>query len=326
MSTDLFLGLTPDWVLKAVEAAGLEPTGHVMALHCLENRVYDLRLEDGQHVVAKFYRPARWTEASILEEHQFLFDLQEAEIPVCAPLRFADGRTLHTVEGIHYAVWPRTGGRSPEELNDEQVEILGRLVARIHNVGAMRGVEHRPTLDSESYGMEGLELLESQSILPPQYRDRYRDAVERIVDVYDVMAADIPLIRIHADCHHGNLLNGRDGWFFLDFDDFRMGPAVQDIWLLVPGRDPVDRDQREQFVEAYRQFRPFEPRWLGLVEPLRGLRYIHYAAWVARRWNDPAFPQSFPHFNTERYWDKEVRDLEEQADLCEDEEARWGYA
>lgn len=326
MSTDLFLALTPDWVLKAVEAAGLEPTGHVMALHCLENRVYDLRLEDGSHVVAKFYRPARWSEEAILEEHRYLFDLLEAEIPVCAPLRFADGRTLHSVEGIHYAVWPRTGGRSPEELNDEQVDILGRLVGRIHNVGATQDVYHRPVLDAEAYGMEALEVMEDRGIVPPQYQARYREAVERIVDVYEVMAENVPLLRIHADCHHGNLLCGREGWFFLDFDDFRLGPAVQDIWLLVPGRDQEADEQRKRFVQAYRQFRPFESKWLGLVEPLRGLRYIHYAAWVARRWHDPAFPRSFPHFNSEQYWEKEVNDLEEQAELCEDEEVRWGFS
>lgn len=317
MSTDLFLALTPDWVLKAVEAGGFEPTGHVMALHCLENRVYDLKLEDGSHVVAKFYRPGRWSEDAILEEHDFLLDLEEAEIPICAPLEFPDGRTLHSVEGIHYAVWPRTGGRSPEELDDEQVEILGRLVARIHNVGAAHTVGHRPTLDGRAYGFGSLEVLEGRRILPPQHQPRYRRAVERIVAVYEALSEGVPVHRIHADCHHGNLLNGRDGWFFLDFDDFRIGPAVQDVWLLVPGRDREAAEQRALFVEAYQQFREFDFRWLKLVEPLRGLRYIHYAAWIARRWNDPAFPRSFPHFDTEVYWDREVRDLEEQAELCE---------
>jgi Ser/Thr protein kinase RdoA (MazF antagonist) len=267
--------------------------------------------------VVKFYRPGRWSEDAILEEHDFLLDLEEAEIPVCAPLEFADGRTLHTVEGIHYAVWPRTGGRSPEELDDEQVAILGRLVARIHNVGALEGVEHRPTLDAESYGGEALEVLEARRLLPPQHAARYRRAVERIMATYEALAHGVPLIRIHADCHHGNLLNGRDGWFFLDFDDFRLGPAVQDVWLLVPGRDQEAAEQRALFVDAYQQFRAFDPAWLKLVEPLRGLRYIHYASWIARRWHDPAFPRSFPHFDTEVYWDREVRDLEEQAERCE---------
>ncbi|MEL6183437.1 MAG: serine/threonine protein kinase, partial [Myxococcota bacterium] len=172
-------------------------------------------------------------------------------------------------------------------------------------------------------GMVALEVIEERGLLPPQHTERYRDAVERIVDVYEELAEGVPLHRIHADCHHGNLLNGRDGWFFLDFDDFRHGPAVQDVWLLVPGRDAQADEQRNIFVDAYRQFRPFETRWLRLVEPLRGLRYIHYAAWIARRWNDPAFPRAFPHFEEEVYWDRELRDLEEQAQRCE-EIASWG--
>ncbi len=316
MGTDQFFALTPDWVLKAVEAGGFLPTGHVMALHCLENRVYDLRLEDGSHVVAKFYRPGRWSKLAIEEEHEFLFDLEEAELPVCVPLAFEDEETVHTVEGIHYAVWPRTGGRSPEELDDEQVAILGRLVARIHNVGASRPVEHRPTLDAEHYGREALSVLERH--VTKNRWARYRSAVERICAVYEALSAGVPLHRIHADCHHGNLLNGRQGWFFLDFDDFRLGPAAQDVWLLVPGRDEEAERQREIFVDAYRQFRRFEPRWLKLVEPLRGLRFIHYAAWVARRWDDPAFPAAFPEFGSERYWDREVSDLEEQLERCEE--------
>lgn len=317
MSDDLFLGLTYDWVLRAVEAAGFEPTGHIMALHCLENRVYDLKLEDDRHVVAKFYRPGRWSVDTIRDEHRFLLDLKEAEFPVCAPLAFDDGSTLHTVEGIHYAVWPRTGGRSPEELDDDQLEVLGRLLARLHNVGAGGEAPHRPSLDVERYIDEPLEVLESGPFLPPNWEDRFRDAAERIADVYEELARDVPVHRIHGDCHHGNLLNGREGWFFLDFDDMVVGPAAQDVWLLVPDRDLEGERQRDVFLEGYRQFREFEPRWLRLVEPLRGLRYVYYAAWVARRWNDPAFPRSFPHFNTEAYWERETIDLEEQAERCE---------
>lgn len=317
MNDDLFLGLTYDWVLRAVEAAGFEPTGHIMALHCLENRVYDLKLEDDRHVVAKFYRPGRWSLDTIRDEHRFLLDLQEAEFPVCAPLAFEDGSTLHTVEGIHYAVWPRTGGRSPEELDDDQLEVLGRLLARLHNVGAAGEAPHRPRLEVERYIDEPLDVLESGPFLPPNWEDRYRDAAERIAEVYEELARDVPVHRIHGDCHHGNLLHGREGWFFLDFDDMVIGPAVQDVWLLVPDRDVEGERQRDVFLEGYRQFRDFEPRWLRLVEPLRGLRYVYYAAWVARRWNDPAFPQSFPHFNTEAYWERETIDLEEQAERCE---------
>lgn len=318
----LFLGLTPDWVLKAVEAAGFEPTGHVQALHCLENRVYDLKLEDGSHVVVKFYRPGRWSREAILEEHAFLFDLAEAEIPACVPLRFEDGRTLHEVEEILYAIWPRTGGRSPEELSDEQIQVLGRLVARIHSVGACRPFDHRRRLDGRTYGLEPLRFLTAQGFIPPQWEGRYTRAVERLADLYDNLADGVPLHRVHGDCHHGNLLLGREGWFFLDFDDSLTGPAAQDVWLLVPDIDGEGVRQREVFVEAYRQFRPFESHWLRMVEPLRALRYVHYAAWIARRWKDPAFPDAFPHFNTEQYWEKETVDIEEQLLRCEERLAR----
>lgn len=313
--SELFLNLTPDWVLRAVEAGGFEPTGHIMALHCLENRVYDLKLEDESHVVAKFYRPGRWTREQIIEEHDFLFDMQEAEIPICAPLRFASGESVHEVEGMYYAVWPRTGGRSPQELSDDEVEILGRLVARIHNVGDGYDFEVRPELSAQTYGIDNLEILQS-GFLPPQWSNRYADAVNRLADLYDDRIQGVPHHRIHADCHYANLLLGREGWFFLDFDDTVTGPAVQDVWLLVPGRDAEDERRRELFVEAYRTFREFEPRWLQLVEPLRALRYVRYAGWIAKRWDDPAFPRSFPHFNTEIYWQKETMDLEEQIQRC----------
>ncbi len=307
-----FYRLTPEWVLRAVEAGGFRPTGHTTALTCLENRVHDVRLEDGSHVVAKFYRPGRWSREAILDEHRFLFDLREAEIPVCAPLAFADGSTLHAVEGIYYAVWPRTGGRAPEELRDDEIALLGRLLARIHNVGAARTAPHRTKLDGASYGREPLSFLEERGFLPPACARRYRRAVEEVVAVYDAWSAGVPLHRIHGDCHLGNLLHGDEGWFFLDFDDCLTGPAVQDVWMLLPGRDAEGARQRELLIESYRQFRDFDARWLRLVEPLRALRFVRYAAWIARRWEDPAFPSAFPHFGTHEYWENETRDLEEQ--------------
>jgi len=318
VNDDLFLRLTYDWVLRAVEAGGFEPTGHIMALHCLENRVYDLKLEDERHIVVKFYRPKRWSERQIAEEHAFLSDLAEAEFPVCAPLAFEDGRTLHTVEGIHYAVWPRTGGRPPEELDDEELEVLGRLLARLHNVGASGAAPSRPRLDVERYVLEPLRVLEAGPFVPPQWMARFRAAAERVGAAYARGAEGVPVHRIHGDCHHGNLLHGRDGWFFLDFDDMVTGPAVQDLWLLVPDRDIEGARQRDVFLEGYRQFREFEPRWLRLVEPLRGLRYVYYASWIARRWNDPAFPRSFPQFDSEAHWERETIDLEDQAARAEE--------
>jgi Ser/Thr protein kinase RdoA (MazF antagonist) len=299
-------------VLRAVEAGGLRPTGHCTVLNSLENRVYDLRLVDGSHVVAKFYRPGRWSPEAILEEHRFLFELRDAEIPVCAPLVFPDGATLHSVEEIAYAVWPRTGGRAVDELRDEQVAILGRLLARIHNVGGAGEAPHRGLLDAQTDALAPLAFLEERRFLPPTCARRYRAAVEAVARLYAERSRGVPLHRIHGDCHLGNLLHGDAGFFFLDFDDFRAGPAVQDVWMLVPGRDHEAARQRRLLIEAYRQFRELPDAWMELVEPLRALRFVRYAAWIARRWEDPAFPGTFPHFGSDDYWERETRDLEEQ--------------
>lgn len=312
--SDFFFKLTPDWVLKAVEAGGFEPTGHIAPLTCLENRVYDLRLETGDHVVVKFYRPGRWSPDAILEEHRFLAELREAEIPVCAPLSFSDGETLHEVEGIHYAVWRRTGGRSPDEFTDEQLEVVGRLLARIHNVGAASEAEHRQRLDGSRAVLEPLAFLEEGGFLPPECARRYRAVVEEVARLYDSWCEAVPLHRIHGDCHVGNLLHGDEGWFFLDFDDFVVGPAVHDVWMLLPGRDAEGARQRSVLIDAYRQFRDFDAVWLRLVEPLRAFRFVFYAGWIAKRWQDPAFPDAFPHFGTRQYWEDETRDLEEHVD------------
>jgi Ser/Thr protein kinase RdoA (MazF antagonist) len=309
--SDFFYELTPDRVLTAVEGAGFAPTGHCSPLTCLENRVYDLRLEDGTHVIAKFYRPNRWSREGILDEHRFLADLREAEIPVCAPLVFADGETLRTVEGIHYALWPRVGGRAPDEFDDAQVQILGRLLARIHNVGAAADAPHRLRLEPETSALEPLAFLEDRGFLPAECRRRYRAAVEEIAALYRAWSEGVPVHRIHGDCHTGNLLRGSDGWCFLDFDDFVVGPAVHDVWMLLPGRDAEGARQRALLIEAYGQFRVFNARWLRLVEPLRAFRFIFYAAWIAKRWEDRAFPAAFPHFGTAEYWQNETRDLED---------------
>jgi len=311
--SDFFFALTPDRVLSAVEAGGFEPTGHVSALTCLENRVYDVRLEGGQHVVVKFYRPGRWRREAILEEHAFLAELREAEIPVCSPLAFPDGETLHRIEDIHYAVWPRTGGRAADEFSDAQIAVLGRLLARIHNVGATRSAPPRPRLDGGRALLEPLAFLEER-FLPRECARRYRFAAEEVARLYDAWSRDVPIHRIHGDCHAGNLLHGPEGWFFLDFDDFVEGPAVQDLWMLLPGRDAEAERQRALLVEAYREFRDFDAGWLRLVEPLRAFRFVSYAAWIARRWQDPAFPDAFPHFGAARYWEDETCDLEEQVE------------
>jgi Ser/Thr protein kinase RdoA (MazF antagonist) len=312
--TEYFFRLSPEKVLQAVTEAGHAPSGHCFALNALENRVYDVRLDDDSHVVAKFYRPGRWSRAAILDEHRLLDALTRAEIPVCAPLRFPDGDTLHEIEDIHYAIWPRTGGRSPDELSDDQIGVLGRLLARIHAIAVDIGAPNRRTLDPESVPLEALDRLEEGEWLPPSCGPRYARAVETLVDVYLERSRDIELQPIHGDCHAGNLLHGGDGWFFLDFDDMVIGPPVQDIWMLLPGRDAEADRQRRLLVEAYRTFRSFDDRSFSLIEPLRGFRFVFYAGWIAKRWEDPAFPDAFPHFGTDEYWENETRDLEELVD------------
>jgi len=309
-----FFRLSPDRVLEAVERAGFEPTGHCFALNALENRVYDVRVDEGRHLVVKFYRPGRWSRETILDEHRMLFALRDAEIPVCVPMTLAGGESLLSQVGIHYAIWPRTGGRSPDELSDEEVAVLGRLLARIHDTGESLQLEHRRVLGVESVVDEALGVLERGDFLPPTCRDRYLSAARAVADDYEEHSEGVPLHPIHGDCHVGNLLRGDDGWFFLDFDDMVRGPAVQDVWMLLPGRDALAARQREHLVDAYREFRPFDGRWLGLIEPLRAFRFIFYAGWIARRWGDPSFPDAFPHFGTDTYWENETRDLEEQLD------------
>lgn len=308
---EFFFRLSPDEVLSAVEAAGFVPSGHCFALNALENRVYDVRLEDGRHLVAKFYRPGRWSRDAILDEHRLLAALARAEIPVCAPLAFPDGDTLHETLDIHYALWPRTGGRSPDELADPELDVLGRLMARIHAVAAETGTPHRGRLDPESVPLAALERLDGEGWLPPSCRARYVDAVGSLVAIYRDRAAGKAVQPIHGDCHLGNLLHGDAGWFFLDFDDLVVGPPVQDVWMLLPGRDAEADRQRRRLVEAYRTFRDFDESTFSLIEPLRGFRFVFYAGWIARRWEDPAFPDAFPHFGSDAYWEDETRDLEE---------------
>jgi Ser/Thr protein kinase RdoA (MazF antagonist) len=312
MATPRFRSLGPDAALDAVEEAGLATSGHCAVLRALENRVYDVRLETGDHVVVKFYRPGRWSRAALEDEHRFLLDLREAEIPVCAPLAVdSEGGTIGETQGIYFGIWPRTGGREPDELSDEQLAVLGRLLARIHNVGAIRRPSDRLQLDPETALLDPLDELLDRGMLPPDCEGRYAAAVEALADVYEERLGGVPMLRIHGDCHIGNLLHGRQGWFFLDFDDFAVGPAVHDLWVLAPGRDAEGRRQRETLLHAYRQFRDFEPFWMQLVEPLRAARFLKITSWIARRWDEPVFRSTFPHFGTPLYWEHETRDLEE---------------
>ncbi|MCC7441468.1 MAG: serine/threonine protein kinase [Bdellovibrionales bacterium] len=334
--TRFFFELTPERVLAAVEAAGFVCTGRCFALNSFENRVYDIELDlgemegspllaslppKGRNVVVKFYRPGRWSKEQILEEHEFLLELQAQEIPVVAPLRFPGGETLREVFGIWSAVFPRVGGRSPaaDELGAERLEQVGRLLARIHNVGSVHPARHRIRIDPASYGLSNLRYLIDRKSLPPEYVARYRHAVERICELSQpwFTAAEGQYQRIHGDCHFGNLLWSDRGACFLDFDDMVTGPPVQDLWLLVPGRDPAARRDFESMLGGYSQMRAFDRGTLRLIEPLRALRFVHFTAWIARRWEDPAFPRAFPQYGGDRYWMEQTADLEEQLRIVE---------
>ncbi len=310
--TDLFLSLTPEKVLEAVEAGGLECNPVCYPLNSFENRVYEVELADRSRVVAKFYRPGRWTREQILEEHLFLKDLAWQEIPVCTMRDFPGGGTLRTIDNIFYSLSDRRGGRAPDELDEANARRLGMLVGRMHNVGARREAEHRLKIDADTYIRQNLDWLEEHDVLPHHVKDRYFDTALSIAAIADRRMAGVPVHRIHGDLHLGNILF-RDGLLnVLDFDDMVVGPAVQDLWLALPGRDAYTQNLRERFLEGYIQFRDFDRATLSLIEPLRALRIIHYAAWIARRWHDPAFPAAWPHFGSPDYWERETQDLEEQ--------------
>ncbi|HEY6320384.1 MAG TPA: serine/threonine protein kinase [Thermoanaerobaculia bacterium] len=324
-ATDLFLSLTPEKVLAAVEAAGLRCNPVCYPLNSFENRVYEVELEDRTRIVAKFYRPGRWSEEQILEEHQFLHELDEDEVPVCPVRPFPDGSTLRRIDHIYYSLSDRSGGRAPDELDGTAAWRLGMLVGRLHNVAARRPAEHRLRLTPERFIREDVAWLDEHATLPPHLRQRYFDAALAIADQLDGALAALTALdpgqihRLHGDLHLGNVLL-RDGLLrVLDFDDMVVGPAVQDLWLALPGRDSWALALRERFLEGYEQFRTFDRSTLRLIEPLRGLRVIHYAAWLARRWHDPAFPAAWPHFGTLDYWQRETDDLEEQLALVRGE-------
>ena len=318
--TQAYYALTPDRVLDAVEVDGRRATGYVLSLNSLENRVYEVALEDETRVVAKFYRPGRWSEAALRAEHEYLAELVALEIPAVAPLTLA-GDTLRAVDvggaKIWCAVFPKVRGRATDEPDDQQLEILGRLLARLHDVGAAHGTDVRERLDVAHYGRASVER--SAAVLPASSRASYLDAARRLLDLieplYERLAPDRTHVRIHADCHAGNLLWDKSGPFFLDFDDFTLGPPVQDAWLLVPGRDSESVSRRDVMLDAYEELRPFDRRTLALVEPLRALRIIRYAGWVAARWDDPAFQRAFPDFLGDAYWQRETAGLRELTEL-----------
>ena len=315
-----YSGLTPDVVLNALDGVGLRCDGTLLALNSFENRVYQVGIDDAAPLVAKFYRPGRWSDAAILEEHAFAAELAEREIPVVAPLALA-GATLHAAGGFRFAVFPRRGGRAPDLDRPETLEWLGRFLGRIHAIGGLAPFRERPALDVASFGERSRDFLLERDFLPADLRPAWQSVVEQALagvrHAY-ARAGAVRAIRLHGDCHAGNVLWTDAGPHFVDFDDCRSGPALQDLWMLLSGERAEMAHQLGTVLDGYEDFCEFDRRELHLVEALRTLRLLHYSTWLARRWDDPAFPAAFPWFNTQRYWQDRILELREQVALMDE--------
>lgn len=317
--TQFFFELSPDVVLTTVESLGFKTTGRVMAMNSMENRVYEVEIEsDSLHPsdhfkIIKFYRPGRWSFEQILEEHEFLLDLQEAELPVIAPLKIED-KTLFTLKEpeLYFALFPKQGGRAPDEFSDEEIEQVGRLLARMHNVGSQKKSLHRLTLSPELYLKGNLDFLLDQKIISQHYEQSYKENLEHVYQLTKDSFKNISMQRIHGDCHLGNILKREDIFHLIDFDDMVKGPAVQDMWLLLPGRDEYAINLQHKLLDAYTTMRDFNYEELRLVEVLRTMRMINYSAWIAKRFEDPAFKTAFPFFDSPSYWEGQISDMREQ--------------
>ncbi|MCW8945050.1 MAG: serine/threonine protein kinase [Sedimenticola sp.] len=309
-----YASLTPETILQALESVGYRPSGGMLALNSYENRVYQIGMEDAEPLVAKFYRPERWSSESILEEHQFSLALADDEIPVIAPLVDAKGATLHEYQNYRFALFPRRGGRWPELDNPDNLEWIGRFIARIHQMGSTETFQYRPAIDPEKMGRASSEYLLSGQFIPLELESAYRrttDTLQKIIDE-TFASTQYTKIRLHGDCHPGNILWTDRGPHFVDMDDCQTGPAIQDLWMLLSGDHQEMALQLSYIREGYDTFRSLDTREIALIEPLRTLRMIHYAAWLAKRWSDPAFPNAFPWFNTHQYWQEHLLQLEQQ--------------
>jgi len=315
---DDYQALSPDLVIDAIESKGYLSNLRVLALNSYENRVYQVGIEEDKPIIAKFYRPHRWTDEQIIEEHQFSQQLVDNDIPVIPPLKDKDGKSLFYSHGYRFSLYERKGGRAPELSDHEHLYQLGRYIGRIHATGAASDYKYRPAINTKTFLTEPYEYLLKTDFLPsylmPAYTSLMDDLIGQVLEHYQQI--EFTNIRLHGDCHVGNILwtdhGDNQGPEFLDFDDSRMGPAVQDIWMLLSGSEDEQRLQLQEILEGYEEFYQFNKAEIGLIESLRTMRLVHYAAWIARRWQDPAFPMAFPWFGEDRYWEQHILELREQ--------------
>lgn len=306
-----YAALGPDQVIEAVESIGYRPDARLLALNSYENRVYQVGIEDNLPLIAKFYRPQRWSTAQIEEEHSFAFELEDADISIVTPLRNSEGQSLHEYGGFQFALFPRRGGHPPELDNYDNLLVLGRTVGRIHAVGKASAFRTRRQLTAQTMAVDSYQYL-SEHFLPkellPAYISLAEDLVARIQKIY----LNITDIRTHGDCHIGNILWRDNTAHFVDLDDCCSAPAIQDLWMFLSGDRQQKSLQLAEILEGYREFCDFNTAELALIEALRTMRIMHYSAWLGRRWSDPAFPHSFPWFNDNRYWSDHILELREQ--------------
>lgn len=319
-----YANLTPDLILDAIESVGFQCNGSLLALNSYENRVYQVGIEDSQPIIVKFYRPERWSNAAILEEHAFLHELATNDIPVVAPIVDAHSSTLHELHGFRFALFPRQGGRPLELDNIDQLEWMGRFIGRLHAVGTVKRFQQRTTITTQSYGHEPYQFLLENDFIPNELKHNFCNTLDALLNQIEETFARIgslQYIRLHGDCHAGNVLWNDRGPRIVDLDDCIMGPAIQDIWMLLSGtKDYQMKVQFERIISGYEEFCDFDYREIRLIEALRALRMINYMGWLARRWHDPAFPLNFPWFNTPRYWQEQLQHMREQLELLQESE------